>query len=117
MNSTNAPRFYQEPTHDEIALGAFLAWEKDGRQSGREMHYWLVAEGQLRAARQKKADAAAAQASKTWPGQPAAPRAKAAKTTSTLTTTAARATTVKTPTAPAAAPARPARRTTLKASR
>ena len=67
MTSTNASLHYQEPAHDEIALTAFLLWEKDGRQPGRELHYWLQAEAQLRQARQKKAEAAAALAAQPWP--------------------------------------------------
>jgi hypothetical protein len=67
MTKTNASPFYQEPAYDEIALNAFLLWEKEGRQSGREMHYWLQAEGQLREARRQKAEAAAAQAAQPWP--------------------------------------------------
>jgi hypothetical protein len=47
-----------EPTHDEIAMCAFLAWEKEGRLPGRETHYWLSAEAKLRALRQRKAAAA-----------------------------------------------------------
>jgi hypothetical protein len=67
MTSTNASLLYQEPERDEIELNAFLAWEKEGRQHGREMHYWLQAEAQLREARRKKADAAAALAAQPWP--------------------------------------------------
>ena len=67
MTSTNASLYYQEPAQDEIALNAFLAWEKEGRQPGREVHYWLQAEAQLRQARQKKAEAAAALAAQPWP--------------------------------------------------
>lgn len=82
------------PTHDEIALHAFLIWEKEGRQPGREQTYWLQAEAQLRQTRQQKAEAAA-KAARTWPPQtaaapklstaraitPAAPKAAAPKTT------------------------------------
>ena len=57
---------YTEPTHDEIALAAFLQWEREGRQPGRELQYWLQAEAQLRVMRQKKAEAAA-QALPAWP--------------------------------------------------
>lgn len=59
------------PTHDEIALHAFLIWEKEGRQPGREQTYWLQAEAQLRQTRQQKAEAAA-KAARTWPPQTAA---------------------------------------------
>lgn len=67
MSDPNLSAFYKEPTHDEIALVAFLAWEKDGRQSGREMNYWLHAETHLRTARQKKAEDAAKIAARPWP--------------------------------------------------
>lgn len=80
------------PTHDEIALHAFLIWEKEGRQPGREQTYWLQAETQLRLTRQQQAEAAA-KAARTWPPQtaaapklstaraitPAAPKAAASK--------------------------------------
>gem|GEM_PF-3319542 len=80
-------------THDEIALHAFLIWEKDGRQPGREQTYWLQAEAQLRLTRQQQAESAA-KAARTWPPQtaaapklstaravtPAAPKAAAPKT-------------------------------------
>jgi len=56
----NIPVSYPEPTHDEIAMAAFLAWERGGRQPGREMQYWLEAENQIRTTRLKKAEAAAA---------------------------------------------------------
>lgn len=66
MNSnTSVP--IEDPTHEEIALCAFLAWEKDGRQPGREMNYWLAAETELREARRKKAEAAAKLAAQPWP--------------------------------------------------
>jgi hypothetical protein len=60
-------RYYQAPTHDEIALAAFLQWEREGRQPGREMYYWCEAEAQLRSIRRKKAEIAAAQAALPWP--------------------------------------------------
>jgi hypothetical protein len=62
----NPNTVYTEPTHDEIALAAFLQWEREGRQPGRELEYWLRAESQLRALRQKKAEAAA-QSAPAWP--------------------------------------------------
>lgn len=82
-------------THDEIALHAFLIWEKDGRQPGREQTYWLQAEAQLRQTRQQLAERASSQSSRTWPPQtaaapklsraraitPATPKAAATKTT------------------------------------
>ena len=61
------------PSHDEIALCAFLIWEKEGRQPGREQTYWLQAEAQLRQTRQHQAElAAAAKATRPWPPQTAA---------------------------------------------
>jgi hypothetical protein len=54
------------PTHDEIALHAFLIWEKEGRQPGREMTYWLQAEAQLRQSRQQQAESAA-KTVRQWP--------------------------------------------------
>lgn len=95
------------PTHDEIALHAFLIWEKEGRQSGREQTYWLQAEAQLRLTRQQQAEAAAKTA-RTWPPQtaaapklataravtPATPKLAAAPKTSKLATSS-RAITVK----------------------
>jgi len=90
MNQLNTA----QPTHDEIALHAFLIWEKDGRQPGREQTYWLQAEAQLRQTRQQQAESAA-KAARTWPPQtaaapklstaraitPAAPKAAAPKST------------------------------------
>lgn len=64
MNASNITQYFEEPTRDEIAMSAFLAWEKDGRPADRELHYWLAAEGQLRALRLKKAEAAAKTAAK-----------------------------------------------------
>jgi len=33
-----------EPTREEIAMCAFLTWEKNGRQPGRDFDYWLEAD-------------------------------------------------------------------------
>src|SRR6185503_5818541 len=49
-------RTSSEPTHDEIALSAFLAWEKEGRPHGRDTIYWLNAEAQLRQLHQQRAE-------------------------------------------------------------
>jgi hypothetical protein len=76
MNSSSC---YDEPTHEEIALRAFLTWEKEGRQPGRESTYWLQAESEIRSLRQKKAEAAAAQAARPWRPEPSASRLKAGK--------------------------------------
>lgn len=65
----------KEPSHDEIALRAFLIWEKDGRQPGREMTYWLQAESEIRPSYQKQTGPAA----KPWPPQPAPVRGKEVK--------------------------------------
>lgn len=67
MTSTTETAFYKEPTHDEIALSAFLAWQKDGSPHGADFNYWIEAERRLRAQRQKQANDAAAQAAKPWP--------------------------------------------------
>ena len=118
MTSTTDTAFYKEPTHDEIALNAFLAWQKDGSPHGTDFQYWIEAERRLRVQRQKQAQAAATQAAKPWP-----PGARAVKANSTATNAASkpalanageRATTVKvTRTATPRSP----RTTTVKATR
>lgn len=75
----NASPFGQEPGHDEIALRAFLIWEREGRPPGRETTYWLQAECEIRTAYQKKAEHAAALAARPWPPQPVAPRVNGVK--------------------------------------
>lgn len=140
MTSTKETRFFKEPTHDEIALSAFLAWERDGRPQSSDLNYWLQAESFLRTQRLKLAEVAAAKAAKPWPPQSrvkavkaaasvkakpaapapktAAPVAKAAKKAPLAT--AARATTVKVArtTKTAAHPASiPARATSVRAAR
>lgn len=70
---------HQEPTHDEIALSAFLMWEKEGRQPGLEMTYWLRAEAEIRSLRQKKAETATAQSAKQWTSQSSADSSKTVK--------------------------------------
>ena len=79
MSSTTETAFYKEPTHDEIALSAFLAWKKDGSPQGADFYYWIEAERQLRIQREKQASAAATQAAKPWP--PSARATKAQPTT------------------------------------
>jgi len=39
------------PAPEEIALCAFLIWEKEGRPPGRDREHWLQAETQLLACR------------------------------------------------------------------
>lgn len=39
------------PTTEEIAQCAYLIWEKEGKQPGRDREYWMQAETQLRATR------------------------------------------------------------------
>ena len=85
MISITETAFYKEPTHDEIALHAFLAWQKDGSPQGTDFQYWIEAERRLRAQRQKQAEAAAAQAAKPWP-----PGARTVKTKSTTTNAASK---------------------------
>ena len=75
----NASPFGQEPGHDEIALRAFLIWEREGRSPGRETTYWLQAECEIRTAYQKKAEHAAALAARPWPPQPSALRVNGGK--------------------------------------
>ena len=65
--AANTAAHYVEATHDEIALCAFLIWERDGRQPGNEKTYWLQAEAQLRASRQAHAEEVAAKAARPWP--------------------------------------------------
>ncbi len=36
-----------EAGHEEIAKLARQIWEREGRQAGRDMHYWLQAERQI----------------------------------------------------------------------
>jgi hypothetical protein len=95
MTAPNTSVKYDEPSRDEIALTAFLAWEKEGRQPNRETYYWLQAEAQLREAAIKKAEAAAARAAKPWP--PAAPAVKRTvpKPVAKLTTSVTRTTSLK----------------------
>src|SRR4051812_41806518 len=97
----NKPSFHQEPTHDEIALAAFLAWERDGRQTGRKMKYWCEAKSDLRSARLKKAEAAAQSVpqwprpSRTAPVKPAAATGPRKLTTSVQRNTAPKNSVVK----------------------
>ena len=110
----------KEPSRDEIALRAFLIWEKDGRQPGREMSYWLQAESEIRSSNQKKAVVAAAKAAKPWPPQAASirsqevkiaevaqPAPKAAAKALAKTTTKAAPVSKPVPTARLATPAKP----------
>lgn len=68
MKHSNIATASHEPTHDEIALHAYLIWEKEGRLPGHEEAYWLQAEVQLRLTRQQQAELAAA-AARPWPPQ------------------------------------------------
>lgn len=74
MNPSALTPSLSEPSHDEIALTAFLQWEQDGRQSGRDMFYWHQAETQLRELYRQRAEraAAAVQAVRPWPPLPVA---------------------------------------------
>ena len=92
MNQANTAAHYIQPTHDEIALCAFLIWEKEGRQPGNEQTYWLQAESQLRASRQAHAEEAAAKAARPWPPtanrtKPAAPAIAKTQTVTRIPTT------------------------------
>ena len=55
------------PTHEEIALHAFLLWEREGRPDGRSMNYWLEAEAQLRQTREHQVRLATDEAARPWP--------------------------------------------------
>ena len=78
-SNLNSTAVRHEPTHDEIALAAFLAWEKEGRPPGRETACWLNAEAQLRQLHRQKtgataaAPAAAAATAAATPRTPVAP--------------------------------------------
>ena len=85
MSALNTTQYFQEPTHDEIAMSAFLAWEKDGRPADRELHYWLTAEGPLRALRLKKAEAVVKATAKIPMPKPAKLATTAKPETSTTT--------------------------------
>ena len=77
-HSNTAPH---QPTHDEIALHAYLIWEKAGRPPGHEQAYWLQAEAQLRQSRQQQAELAASKSVRPWPPAPAvAPKLATART-------------------------------------
>lgn len=70
MKHTNTAA--HQPTHEEIALHAFLIWEQEGRQSGYEQTYWLQAEAQLHLTRKQQAELAATKSARPWPPAPAA---------------------------------------------
>ena len=42
---------FSHPTREEIAICAYLIWEKEGRPAGRTIEDWLQAETQLMACR------------------------------------------------------------------
>jgi hypothetical protein len=42
-----------EPTNEEIAVRAYLIWEKNGKPHGRDREYWLQAEAELQAGYKK----------------------------------------------------------------
>ena len=79
MNQLHTAPTVSTPTHDEIALHAFLIWEKEGRQPGREQTYWLQAEEQLRLTRQQLAEQASNQSSRPWPPPAAGPKLASAR--------------------------------------
>ena len=120
MTATTLASFFQEPTRDEIATRAFLAWEKDGRQPEREMHYWLLAEATLREQRLAQANAAAEHAAQPWPRHPmlSQPRtAKAAAVATKPTTTFSRSAVPKPAATQMTGAVRPVNRLTSKAAR
>lgn len=105
MTSKNETRFYKEPTRDEIALHAYLLWEKDGGRHGSDGHYWLEAETRLREQRRKQAEAAAAEAARPWP--PGRQAVKAVPVASKFTAKEARTKSSSAKAAPVAAKAAP----------
>ena len=115
MNKSN--RTPHEPTHDEIALCAFLLWEKEGRQPGHEQAYWLQAEAQLRRHHPERAASLAAPA---WPpSAAAAPKLATARAITPAAAKPARVATASRAVAPksaavakSAAAAKPARKST-----
>jgi hypothetical protein len=50
-----------KPSHNEIAARASQLWEKEGRQLGKDLDYWLQAEAELMTAGKGSAQSAAAQ--------------------------------------------------------
>jgi len=42
---------FQAPIPDEVAICAYLIWEREGRPLGREKEHWIEAETQLLACR------------------------------------------------------------------
>lgn len=113
MNHANSATTPQEPTHDEIALCAFLLWEKEGRQPGRETTYWLQAEAQVKLTRQQQTQLDAAKAARTWPPQ-TAPAPKLA-TARAVTPAVAVAPVAAKPAARKVVPAAPARKALARA--
>ena len=83
MTTKSETRFFKEPTHDEIALHAFLAWERDGRPQSSDQNYWFDAETQIRSQRRQLAEAAAAKATRPWP-PPSRVKAVKAKLTASV---------------------------------
>ena len=120
MTATTLASFFQEPTRDEIATKAFLAWEKDGRQPSREMHYWLLAEATLREQRFAQANAAAEHAAQPWPRRTASSPPRAAKSATVgpkPTTTYSRSAATKPAATETTGTVRPVNRLTSKAAR
>lgn len=113
MSTTSETRFFKEPTQDEIALSAFLAWERDGRPANSDQNYWFEAQSRLRAQRLQLAQAAAAKAAKPWPPQSRAKTAVKAKTSASAAAPAPKAAAPVAKKAPLAA----ARATTVKVTR
>ena len=116
MTTKSETRFFKEPTHDEIALHAFLAWERDGRPQSSDQNYWFDAEARLRTQRLQLAEAAAAKAARPWPPQS---RVKAVKSKPAATIAKAPAPKAAAPVRAVkkAAPATAARATTVKLTR
>jgi hypothetical protein len=60
-------QYYQAPSPDEIALCAYLTWEKAGRPADSADRFWREAELQLCAQRHAAAELAEQKANRPWP--------------------------------------------------
>ena len=67
-----------EPTREEIAVRAYLIWEKNGKPQGREQAFWLLAESELQAGYKKLTEMIAT------PPTVSKPKAKAARSAKPL---------------------------------
>jgi hypothetical protein len=56
-NNVPATAGIHEPTNEEIAVRAYLIWEKNGKPHGQDRAYWLQAEAELQAGYKKLQEA------------------------------------------------------------